>query len=388
MKRRVLKVVLAGLGVLLTGAAAVAFVVVRPVTVEVARPAPAVPVQVFGLGTVEARIVSKVGVEVAGTLVELSADHGDRVRAGDVLARLDTADQEARVERARAGVESAEAALKQTEAAVARARTVLAQKKQANARKQALLARQTASVETAEAAQMEADVAAADVTVALGDVEVARAALAEARAEASQERVRLSQHVLIAPYDAVVVERMKELGSVLTAGEPLFTLVAPETVWALAYVDEARAGAIRVGQPAEIRLRSLPGRTFTGRVARIDIESDRVSEERRVSVACDDCPETFHLGEQAEVLITTGVLKDAILVPETAIETLNGATGTVWVVNGGSLHRRRVTFGARTLDSRLAVTDGLAPDARVVTALRPGLREGRWARVADQEAPE
>ncbi len=388
MKRRVLKVVLAGLGVLLAGAALVAFIVVRPVTVEVARPAPAVPVQVFGLGTVEARIVSKVGVEVAGTLIELSADHGDRVRAGDVLARLDTADQEARVERARAGVESAEAALKQTEAAVARARTVLAQKKQANARKQALLARQTASVETAEAAQMEADVAAADVTVALGDVEVARAALAEARAEESQERVRLAQHVLIAPYDAVVVERMKERGSVLAAGASLFTLVAPETVWALAYVDESRAGAIRVGQPAEIRLRSLPNRTFHGKVARIDIESDRVSEERRVSVACDDCPDTFHLGEQAEVLITTGVLKDTILVPETAIETLNGATGTVWVVKDGSLHRRRVTFGERTLDSRLAVTDGLAPDARLVTVLSPGLREGRLARVADEEAPE
>ena len=387
MKRRVLKAVLAGLGVVLAGAAIAAFVVVRPVTVEVARPAPAVPVQVFGLGTVEARIVSKVGVEVAGTLVELSADHGDRVRAGDVLARLDAADQEARVERARAGVESAEAALKQTEAAVARARTVLAQKKQANARKQALLARQTASVETAEAAQMEADVAAADVTVALGDVEVARAALTEVRAEESQERVRLAQHVLIAPYDAVVVERMKERGSVLAAGEPLFTLVAPETVWALAYVDESRAGAIRVGQPAEIRLRSLPGRMFTGRVARIDIESDRVSEERRVSVACDDCPETFHLGEQVEVLITTGVLKDAILVPEAAVETLNGATGTVWVVNGGSLHRRRVTFGERTLDSRLAVTDGLAPDASVVTALRPGLREGRWARAVEESRP-
>lgn len=388
MKRRGLKVVLAGLGVLLAIAAVAAFVVVRPVTVEVARPAPAVPVQVFGLGTVEARIVSKVGVEVAGALVELSADHGDRVRAGDVLARLDAADQEAAVERARAGVESAEAALKRTEAAVARARAVLAQKKQANARKQALLARQTASVEAAEATQMEADVAAADVAVALGDVEVARAALAEARAQESQERVRLSRHVLIAPYDAVVVQRMKELGAVLAAGEPLFTLVDPETVWILAYVDEARAGAIQVGQPAEIRLRSLPHRTFTGRVARIDIESDRVNEERRVSIACDDCPETFHLGEQAEVLITTGVLKDAILVPETAIETLNGTTGTVWVVNGGNLHRRKVTFGERTLDSRLAVTDGLAPDARVVTARRPGLREGRLARVADQEAPE
>ena len=282
---------------------------------------------------------------------------------------------------------STEAAVKRAEAVVSRARTVLVQQKQANLRKQALLARQTVSVEAAEAAQMEADVADADLAVAISDVEVARAAIADAKAQYALEKVLLDHHVLKAPYDAIVVQRHKELGTVMTAGEPMFTLVAAETVWALAYVDEGRAGSIRLGQPAEIHLRSLPRLTFQGHVARIDIESDRVSEERRVYISCDQCPESFHLGEQAEVYITTNVLEKAMLVPETAIERLDGSKGMVWTVEDGALHRRKVAFGNKTLDSRLEIVDGLPSGARVVAVLQPRLREGRSASVVE-ESPQ
>jgi HlyD family secretion protein len=223
--------------------------------------------------------------------------------------------------------------------------------------------------------------------VAISDVEVAKAALEAARAEFELEKVLLDRHVLKAPYDAIVIQRHKELGAVLAPGEALFTLVAPETVWALAYVDEARAGALRVGQRAEVRLRSLSRQTFPGHVTRIDIESDRVSEERRVYVACDQCPESFHLGEQAEVFITTTVLDEALLVPETAIEGFDGTRGAVWTVEDGELRRREITFGHRTLDSRLEVIGGLPDGALVVRALRPGLREGRAAKVVEDAAP-
>lgn len=60
----------------------------RPVTVHVAAIEENVPVRVFGLGTVEARVLSKIGFEVGATLVELAADHGDRVTKGQVLARM------------------------------------------------------------------------------------------------------------------------------------------------------------------------------------------------------------------------------------------------------------------------------------------------------------
>lgn len=59
-----------------------------------------VPVTVFGLGAVEARVLSRIGFEVPGTLAEVLADHGDRVAAGTVLARLNPASQQARLSRA------------------------------------------------------------------------------------------------------------------------------------------------------------------------------------------------------------------------------------------------------------------------------------------------
>lgn len=387
MRRHIIRYLLPVLVLIVGGLAGYWFVFLRPLPVEVVRPAENVTLEVFGLGTVEARILSRVGFEVGAALVELNADHGDLVKQGDVLARLHSAEQEARVAKARAGVVNAKAAVRTAEAAVGRTRAVLAQKQQANKRKQALVARQTVSVEMAEEAQMEEDVAVAELAVAVSDVEVAKAALDDAKAQLRLEEVLLEHHVLLAPYDATVVERHKELGAVLAAGETLFTLAAPETVWVLAYIDESRAGGVSLGQPAEIHLRSLPREVFEGHVARIAIESDRVSEERRVYVACDQCPESFHLGEQAEVFIKTGVLEKALLVPETTVESFDGNQGSVWSVEDGVLQRRNVTFGQRTLDSRLEIVDGLPDDAQVLGVLRPGLREGRAATVTEHGVP-
>ena len=84
----------------------------RPVDVQVARLGRDVPVQVFGLGTVEARVTSKVGFKVSGVLVDLRADVGDRVSKGAVLAGLDDREQSARVARAKAAIEQGEANLK------------------------------------------------------------------------------------------------------------------------------------------------------------------------------------------------------------------------------------------------------------------------------------
>jgi HlyD family secretion protein len=76
------------------------FATERPLAVAVAAVSQNVPVTVFGLGAVEARVLSRIGFEVPGTLVEVLADHGDRVAAGTVLARLNPASQQARLSRA------------------------------------------------------------------------------------------------------------------------------------------------------------------------------------------------------------------------------------------------------------------------------------------------
>ncbi len=375
-------------GVLLAIAgSAYAFVSRRPIAVTVATVRENVPVRVFGLGTVEAQVISRIGFEVGAGISELNADHGDVVNRGRVLARLRDTQQNAKVARARAIAVSAEVAVKRAGANVVKARAILAQRIEMNRRRQQLVDRQVTSAQSAEEAQRDEEVAKAELLVAESDVDVAKAQLTDARAQLDYETAILDQHVLLAPFDAIVVDRQKELGTVIKAGDPIFTLAAVGSFWVLAYVDEARAGAIAVGQPAEVRLRSLPNQEFAARVVRVGIESDRITEERRVYVRCEQCPVQVHLGEQAEVLITVANLQNARLVPEAAVTGYDGAKGTVWSVENGRLSRRLVSLGHRTEDARIEIRDGLPRDAAVVTRVSPSLQEGRNVRASPESKP-
>ena len=363
------------------GIASYLLLVARPLAVPVVAMERDVPVRVYGLGTVEARIVSKIGFEVGAALSDLTVDSGEAVATGQVLARLHAAEQEARVARAEAVVKAAAATLGKAEASVVRARAVLDQRQVTNERQQALAGRSTISAQAAEEAQRDVDVAAADLAVARSEVNVAQAQRADAEASLLYERTLLDHHVLRAPFDAVVVARHVEAGTVVREGDPIFTLMDPGTIWTLAYVDEARAGGIAVGQTAEVRLRSLPHEVFGGSVERIGIESDRVNEERRVWIACDRCPAEVYLGEQAEVRITVAALPEAFLVPEIAVSGFDGHRGRVWIVEGDRLAETEVVFGHRTEDARVEIVSGLPEGARVVAAPVEGLTEGRRARI-------
>jgi HlyD family secretion protein len=192
----------------------------------------------------------------------------------------------------------------------------------------------------------------------------------------------LDNYTLRAPYDAVVVARNLQLGSMPVPGQAIFTLVDPATIWVLGYVDERLAGAIAVGQPAEITLRSQPGRRHPAHVARIEIQSNAVNEERLVEVTFDNTPADIHLAEQAEVVITTGGLDRAVLVPPTAVTRLNSEHGLVWTIEDGILSRRDVAFGAPLLDGRSPIVDRLPEGVQVVLSPVTGLREGRAAMMA------
>jgi HlyD family secretion protein len=330
-----------------------------------------VPIQVFGLGTVEAQIVSRIGFETAGTLVELHADHGDSVKAGALLARLDSREQEARTAQARAAVTQAEAAIEQAEANVERAAALLKEKTQTNERRQQLVGRGAVSQQVGDEAQAAADVAKAD--------------LAQTRSAVSVARANLAKHGLYAPYDALVMTRHRELGSALNANEQLFTLVDPATIWALAYIDEARAGGIQIGQRADVVRRSAPERHITAKVVRIEIESDRVNEEYRVYVRCGGCPFAFHLGEQAEVLITVTQLPSARLVKVGSLVEIKGREATAWTVENGTLQQRQVTLGHRTLDGRVEIVSGVPEGAEIIDGPTTGFSVGRQATIANRE---
>ena len=357
----------------------------RPVKVQVASSAQNVAVQVFGLGTVEARVTSQVGFKVAGVLTDLRADVGQRVAKGAVLARLDDREQRAQVARAAASVQQAEASLQRATASVDKAKVNYANAKTINERRQKLVASNVTSVETAESAKAVQDAAAADVSLANSDVAVATAAVSDAKAQQQLQTATLDFHTLAAPYDAMVIARLKELGSALGAGQAVFTLIDPKTIWVLAFLDESKSGEIKVGEPAEIVLRSHPHQRLHGKVARIEPESDRVNEERRIEIAFDQIPGYANLGEQAEVYITTVGLPHALLVPEAAIIGLAKDSGTVWTVEDGRLQQRAVTLGHRLLDGRYEITGGVPTGAQVVTLLGGGLRVGRAAKIETEK---
>jgi len=356
----------------------------RPIKAQVGTLQRDVAVEVFGLGTVEARVTSKIGFKVSGVLVELRADVGDRVAKGAVLARLDDREQAARVGRAKAATEQADANVLRATASAQKAQANFANAKAISERRQKLVQSNSASVETAETAKTAQDAAFADVNLAASDIAVARAAIGDAKAQLQQESATLDFHTLAAPYDAMVTARLKELGSALGAGEPVFTLIDPKSVWVLAFIDESKAGEIQIGQPAEIVLRSHPNQRLQGKVARIEPESDRVNEERKVEVAFDEIPENINLGEQAEVYITTVRLPQVLLVPQAAIIGLSKDRGTIWTVEDGHLQQHSVTLGHRLLDGRYEITGGVLEKAMVVTQLRSGLRAGRAATIASE----
>jgi HlyD family secretion protein len=373
------------IAIVAVGAAALGYTSVRPLPVTVATVERDIPIEVYGLGTVEARVLSQIGFDVSGTLVAVHADHGDRVAKGTVLAALDRREQDARVAQAEASVAQAAAAIDEARANASRAAAVLKQSQRTNERKQTLVRRGAVSAQAAEDAQLAVDTAAAESKQTAARLAVAEANLKQAEATLLRERTTLAQHALEAAFDAVVVARHRELGAAVRAGEAVFTLVDPESVWLLVHVDEARAGGLRIGQPAQIRLRSLPGRIFHGHVARVEIESDRIGEERRVAIACNECPPEFHLGEQAEAVITKERLDEGLLVPRTAISDFDGTSGRVWIVADGRLVQRVVTFGERTIDGRLVVRNGVPEGAEIVAEPHDGLRLGRRARPEEKE---
>jgi HlyD family secretion protein len=179
--------------VVATGAGAV-FLTERPLTVPVVPTETDVALRIYGLGTVEARVLARVGFEVGGALLSLSADAGDRVSQGQNLAALHQAEQEARLARARAAIAANAANQARAEAAATRAQTILAQREAANRRQVELTRQDIAPVQRAEEAQRDEDVARAEVAVAEAELAVIRAQGQDAAAALQLEQTLLDHH--------------------------------------------------------------------------------------------------------------------------------------------------------------------------------------------------
>jgi HlyD family secretion protein len=355
------------------------------IAVRVAAVERDVEVRVFGIGTVEAQVLSKVGFQVGGRMASLHADQGDLVKAGALLARLDDAAQRARLNKSEAAKRQAAANLLKVQAQLKRVEATYQQKKNVNLRRQTLVVRGSVSQEAAEDAQTSEELARSDVAIVEADAAVATVLQDDAAAQHRYDGVVVSQHALHAPFDARVIVRHKELGSIVTAGEPTFTLIAPDSIWVRAHVDQAMAGGLAIGQTAFVRLRSEAERVVETEVVRIDQENDRVTEERRIYVRCRNCGSQHQLrflGEQAEVEIVKRTIAAGLFVPLRLVEGYDGRSGVVWVIENGRLAQRRLQLGDRLLDGRVHVLSDLPADVSIVIDGRSGKRVGRAARAA------
>jgi HlyD family secretion protein len=354
---------------------------IREIPVRTAAVQQNVEVRVFGIGTIEAQIVSKVGFQIAGKVIAVEADQGDVVKAGALLAKLDDDAQRAKLKKSEAAQQQAAANLAKTQAQRERAEVTYQQKRSINLRRQTLVGRGSVSQEAAEDAQAAEEIALGDAKIIEADTKVAAVLQDDAASQRQIDAVVLAQHQLRAPFDARVIARGKELGGIVNAGEAVFTLVAPHSIWVKAYVDEALAGGLNIGQRAFVRLRSEPNRTFETEVVRIDQENDRLTEERRVYVRCRVCnPEhqLRYLGEQAEVEIVKKMIPSGVFVPLKFVEGYDGRSGTIWTLQNSRLARQRLQFGERLLDGSIQIASDV--QGQVVADDRTDLLEGRAAR--------
>jgi HlyD family secretion protein len=327
----------------------------REVAVPTLQAETDVEIRAFGVGTVEAQILSKVGFHIGGKLTTIAADQGDVVKAGTLLAKLDDSAQRGRVAKGEVALRQASVNLAKVDALRQRSEAAYQQRKNVNIRRQALVGRGAVSQEAAEETQASEDIARNDLKIAEAEVSIAIVAQEDAATQQEIESVLLNQHELRAPFDSRVIARHKELGSIAGAGESVYTLIAPETIWVRAYIDEAVAGGIAVGQTALVRLRSEPGSSVRARVVRIDQENDRVTEERRVFVRCAECTPQHnlrYLGEQAEVEILKKTVARGLFVPSKFV-AISGPNGNVWTIEQNRLRKRTITLGERTADGRI-----------------------------------
>ncbi|OGU09237.1 MAG: efflux transporter periplasmic adaptor subunit [Geobacteraceae bacterium GWC2_58_44] len=325
--------------------------------------------QVYGNGTVEAKVVVGVSSKITGRIVELYADQGDRVKPGQLLARLDSDDLRHQQQQSEAGLSRSAAGLNVELATLQKARASLALAEK-NARRFRTLAEKNL------VAQLEADQYDTACLVAREEVARCQAAIEAVRMEQQSNRAtlgvarsRVAETLIYAPQQGVVITRDLEKGATVTPGMPIFTLADPRTVWVKANVDESQLKGVAIGKPAAISLRSAAGERFPGRVARLGQRSDRVTEELEVDLSFDEPLKDLHLGEQCDVYIVTRTKKDVPALPSGVVVSTGGKRG-VWIVADGKLSFREVTTGIE--------------DRRNFTEIVGGLREGEGVAAAPQ----
>ena len=307
----------------------------------------------------------ELGAELVGRVVELAVEEGDRVRAGQVLARLRDDELRAANEQARRSVEEAQARIAQlrevarpvAEQSLLQAQANLAQAQAEFERVKTLadagfynrsrLDEARRALDAAQAAR-EAAVAQARGSRPEGvDSRLAEARLAQAHAALAVASAKQANTVIQAPAAGVVVKKWVENGDVVTQGKRLFDLATDGETQIVLQIDEKNLGRLRVGQAASVLADAYPGQPFAAEIFYIApaVDAEKGSVEVKLRVAA---PPAFVKPDMTvSVEIKVGERPGALSLPAAAVREATSAHPWVMLIDAGRATRRPVTLGLR-----------------------------------------
>ncbi len=324
--------------------------------------------QVYGNGTVEAKVIVGVSSKITGRIVELYADQGDQVKRGQLLAKLENEDVLHQQYQSEAGLNRSAAGFNVEQANLHKATATLALAEKNAQRFRALAEKNLVSKLEAEQYDTSCQVAREEVARCRATLDAATMEQRASRAGLGFARSKVSDTLIYAPQDGIIITRDLEKGATVSPGMSIFTLADPKTVWVKANVDESQLKGVEIGKKVVITLRSSAGEQLSGQVARTGRQSDRVTEELEVDVAFTPPLKAFRLGEQSDVYIVTGMKKDTPSLPSAAIVTKDKKRG-VWVVKNGKLAFKEILVGIVDRSNFTEIAAGI--DSREQVAMAP-----------------
>ena len=289
--------------------------------------------------------IARVAPRTEGRITTAPAKLGDRVRAGQTLATLDSV----AVGEAHATWTLAQAELRIAEADFKRAESLNAD--EIIPRKDYLRA------------QADRDKAAAAVRASADRLRL----LGGAPTASGTRSTDVSRFAVTAPFAGTVIEKKATLGDLATPGEPMFTVADLSRLWIQADLPEATLAKIQIGANAKVSVPAYPNETFNGRVGHIgaSLDKDTRTVAARIEVANVDGrlkPEMF----ATATIEATGDKRDAISLPDAAIVLMDGKP-TVFVFEHGAYEMRQVEPGER-IGGRTVLKSGLKVGDQVVTS--------------------
>ena len=333
-------------------------------------------------GNIQAVTETPILARAEGYLVKRTADIGDRVKAGQLLAELATPELDQQVEQAKA-------TLQQTRAALVQARANVSQAK-ANVNLAEVTARRNSTLVTRGVlSKQEGDQSNANYQAQLAQVQAAEATVNAAQqnvnaAEANLQRLTEMQSFkkITAPYDGVITLRNIDTGTLINTGTTLLFRIAQTTVLRIFInVPQSNYNDLHVGESADINVQELPGRKFIGKITRISGALDTGTRTMLTEVQIRNSDNSLMPGMYAQVILSVTRSHPPVIVPGDAVVVQDKGTFAAVVDHRDIVHFQPIALG-RDYGAVVEVTSGLKPGDKVV--INPGdeIHEGVHVKTA------